>query len=498
VRCVLGILFLSGLSLGMADAAVARERLVMPYTCVLEHGRVTLSPGTERSYAIVGTREVASVATCRSQRSTSCQILMVHRFAISCGEARVAWMRVAAAIRQANAAPAWIEEGRLNLVLPVHHRAVARGPCIVRPTFSLGHSEFERRVAYTGDCSGRQTDFDHVVLPAGFAPIEELDVRLEDVTATAPDLAGADQAEDEDQVPLRHVAAGAQESLVARADSDTIVEPIPGLERFDADTEPTLASDDWVTVVRAERDFSAAGVGDVGAPGAWAWFLAAMALVTAAGLIHVRPSSPWPAVLDAISPVMTRATARLATQLRGSHWWRRWHGHAAPESFANAGAAVDALLKQTESLVSELKGVGPLREVLQSELKLVRRTLRSVEAAASVGGGDETQLAMRSASHYRALVRELERIHRIAESAAASLSGARPAGSVPRTASEAYDVLGVNPDVSEGVLKKIVDALRMSWHPDHARDQEDRLLREDRMRQINVAWDLISGAREVA
>jgi DnaJ-class molecular chaperone len=64
--------------------------------------------------------------------------------------------------------------------------------------------------------------------------------------------------------------------------------------------------------------------------------------------------------------------------------------------------------------------------------------------------------------------------------------------------SEAYAVLGVNPDVSEGVLKKIVDALRMSWHPDHARDEEDRLAREDRMRQINIAWDLISGARGVA
>ena len=95
-------------------------------------------------------------------------------------------------------------------------------------------------------------------------------------------------------------------------------------------------------------------------------------------------------------------------------------------------------------------------------------------------------------------MRELERIRRIADSAAASLSGARPAGSVPRTTSEAYDVLGVNPDVSEGVLKKIVDALRMSWHPDHARSDEDRRVREDRIRQINIAWELINATREAA
>ncbi len=76
--------------------------------------------------------------------------------------------------------------------------------------------------------------------------------------------------------------------------------------------------------------------------------------------------------------------------------------------------------------------------------------------------------------------------------------GAKKATTLPRTASEAYEVLGVNAEVSAGVLKKIVDALRMSWHPDHARDADDRVLREDRIRQINIAWDLINANREAA
>ena len=63
---------------------------------------------------------------------------------------------------------------------------------------------------------------------------------------------------------------------------------------------------------------------------------------------------------------------------------------------------------------------------------------------------------------------------------------------------EAYQLLGVNADVSEGTLKKLVDALRMTWHPDHARDEQDRLLREDRIKQINIAWDLISDKRQAA
>jgi DnaJ domain len=154
---------------------------------------------------------------------------------------------------------------------------------------------------------------------------------------------------------------------------------------------------------------------------------------------------------------------------------------------------VAALLEQTGAIVEDLKGAGPLREVLQSELRTVRQRLASIEAAA---GAEED--AAKAGPQYRALVRELERIRRIAHSAAASLSRARPVTDLPRTTAEAYDVLGVNPDVSEDVLKKIVDALRMSWHPDRARDGGDRGEREVRIRQINVAWELITATREAA
>ncbi len=491
MRRVSRIFLVLSLSLGAAGVAQAREQLIMPFACDLDRGRIKLSPAADTSYTIVGKREVASVTTCRSPRSTGCQTLMVHRFVISCGEAGVAWMRVAAAIRQAKAAPAWIEDGRLNMVLPVRHHSAARAPCMERPTYALG-TGLERRVAYTGDCQPRRDDFDHIVLPAGFAPIEELGARLEDLAAAAD---GPPKSYPEfDEEPLRGVSAGENETILARADLDAIVEPIPGLEPYDAEIEPALASDDWVTIVRTERDYAAANASDVGASGPWAWLAAAMALTTAFGLIGVRSSSAWPGVQQTLS----QFTAQFGAQLRVDGWWRGLRGRSAPERFVNAGAAVKALLEQTEQLVAELKGGGPLREVLQSELRLVRQALRSVEGAAKDGGEGETQAAMRSASQYRALVRELERIRRISESAAASLANARPAGSVPRTTSEAYDVLGVNPDVSERVLKKIVDALRMSWHPDHARDDEDRLVREDRMRQINIAWDLINDAREVA
>ncbi len=69
---------------------------------------------------------------------------------------------------------------------------------------------------------------------------------------------------------------------------------------------------------------------------------------------------------------------------------------------------------------------------------------------------------------------------------------------MPATPQEALHVLGASPDASIDVIKKIVDGLRQSWHPDLARSDDDRLYREQRVKQINVAWDILSGRRSAA
>ena len=99
----------------------------------------------------------------------------------------------------------------------------------------------------------------------------------------------------------------------------------------------------------------------------------------------------------------------------------------------------------------------------------------------------------------RALLRELDRISRMAHGAAQGPNRHAPdEAELPRSVSEAYHVLGINADVAPQVTKKLVDALRMSWHPDFARDEADRQRREDRMKQINAAWDMIKDKREAA
>jgi len=65
---------------------------------------------------------------------------------------------------------------------------------------------------------------------------------------------------------------------------------------------------------------------------------------------------------------------------------------------------------------------------------------------------------------------------------------------IPRTRSDALRVLGmgVTADANLSAIKKIVDGLRQTWHPDLARDPAEREARERRMKQINVAWDILA------
>jgi curved DNA-binding protein CbpA len=58
--------------------------------------------------------------------------------------------------------------------------------------------------------------------------------------------------------------------------------------------------------------------------------------------------------------------------------------------------------------------------------------------------------------------------------------------------------MGVTPDANETAIKKIVDGVRMSWHPDYATGTTDRQIHELRLKQINAAWDIIARKRAEA
>jgi hypothetical protein len=104
-------------------------------------------------------------------------------------------------------------------------------------------------------------------------------------------------------------------------------------------------------------------------------------------------------------------------------------------------------------------------------------TALALEPAAAGAGLDETPPAPDQSAEGSAVIDELP---------------------VPTTYAQALEILGSSPDASDAAIKKIVDGLRQSWHPDLARSDADRAHRERRVRQINVAWDLVAQRRSAA
>ena len=71
------------------------------------------------------------------------------------------------------------------------------------------------------------------------------------------------------------------------------------------------------------------------------------------------------------------------------------------------------------------------------------------------------------------------------------MSTATPSTDLPVTRADALALLGLNADASEAVIRKVVEALRQSWHPDLATGDADRAAREVRIKAINVAAGIL-------
>jgi hypothetical protein len=167
-----------------------------------------------------------------------------------------------------------------------------------------------------------------------------------------------------------------------------------------------------------------------------------------------------------------------------------------PQTTAEQAAGED-LMRNTESffqhvseIVRDMKAAGPLRDVVSDELKAVEAVLCSPALVTAYARQDWPYVRASTVQ----ILTDLERIRRIVQGAneAAAAAPAAPRDiTIPTDRDEALAILGVNADASEKVVKKIVDAMRQTWHPDLARDDADRRAREARLKQINSAWDLV-------
>lgn len=321
-------------------------------------------------------------------------------------------------------------------------------------------------------------------LPAGFAPVSSLSGRF-----VLPAL----------------VRTTSQISRVSMQDlsPDSVTEPIETASLLS--DVPSGAQ--WVTEVRADvlRSVPGSNAGRVAASLAGVFLMLFAVSMVAAG--RWRLPSLQAASLPLAAGVLAEGLARALDGARTIFFKAHagleqlWKGSEAVQpgdELANGILIVNARLLEVELTVAALGPHLLLHDVLRSEAEAIRTRIDEIERLSMRRGPKKT------AALIRAVMRELDRMSRIAQSASQSTpddftSGERASlHDTPQSVPDAYRVLGINADVAPAVAKKLVDALRMSWHPDHARGEDDRVQREARMKQINAAWDIIKAQRAAA
>jgi hypothetical protein len=152
--------------------------------------------------------------------------------------------------------------------------------------------------------------------------------------------------------------------------------------------------------------------------------------------------------------------------------------------------------RQAEGAVMQLDRTQPLRRLLENELSSIGWRLSMYPSLEAHAPGAIAKAY--SAEYWRALHREISRARRelirvcnVATAGRENLGSKNALPEMPKTIEEAYFVLGVHAGVSDETLKRLVRVLRQCWHPDLAQSETDRTYREARIRQINVANDLI-------
>jgi DnaJ-domain-containing protein 1 len=153
------------------------------------------------------------------------------------------------------------------------------------------------------------------------------------------------------------------------------------------------------------------------------------------------------------------------------------------------------LFEIVRQIVETLMPEGPMCDVLRVDLHSAEQRLFSPQLAHMLAERE----AGPAGDALRQILVELERVRTISRiEHERAMTEASRLGAMPETVAEAFAFLGVNPSADDRLVKKAVDALRQNWHPDQASDENDRHLREARIRQINTAWDLIRAASTVA
>lgn len=458
---------------GLATQAAARDRIALGFSCNVDNGRVRIGPGADHTYPISGNRDQLPFTFCPPGDNGRCRTWLVHKFTVQCGGGRAMWNEIVAAAAGRVNGRASIENGQL-----------------------LWQVSARPQVRY-------------VALPRGYAPLSVIGARIlvdDEVPAkTAPIPVRLPQSEV--SLPVAPPPVPPVPVPIAPAPAIVTVAPIPTEPKSVASLPPQA-----VAVVEeapppivsppVEREAHVPEFPVAVQPASWRTFVetagAAAAATREDGTILERNASFGALLIVATVLLLLSAifVPRRKVGIADASFIAKTRVEPAGEgerAIVLRTRAEGQLVAITDAL-DRLAAVAPLRNALSRDLMASERRLAVVIAAISTSAVDADGWT-RARRRLERINLDLDRLQMICEGAVTSLSGLRPAGAVPRTLDEAFAALGVAPGVGEPILKKLVEALRVSWHPDLARSDADREARTARMTEINVAWDLITGKR---
>jgi hypothetical protein len=517
-----------------ALAQQADDLLVMPFACNMVGGRPLLSPAPEQSHRIIGRREQRSFNACSQVNPSMCRTWTVHRFTMDCEGVRVPWIEVvAAAEAELGRRRAWVEDGRLVLRMEPSWDLDPDDPCGRNPAWLD-----PRMRRYCAD--RRDMGSGVVEMPPGFAPMLSIDgifvkaspsANPPPVAATppaplsppgtfapapppkaaraeppplapAPEPPPSFRAEPPRDTPQKEASAKALPPPVIPAPS---VEPAPPKVVPPA-PPPAKESAAKAPVPPAPTADSAAKPGTplmpkiINRPDGGAEAPATPEAKTPpAAQSDTKPASPAPPAKETAAkaapakdeptqPKVTAAeepvTVSLLSVVRSP---------ATIFAFGFAALAAGVLAVFAVVRRRELANAGRHPRDFAS-VPLDGRPQRGRPAMPAQCAIADT----RGKLPPNAAASAMNRVPMPGEEGSRGTGVASQLGDrMPRTRSEALQVLGmgVTPSANVAALKKIVDGLRLSWHPDLAKDEADRQMRELRIKQINAAWEIIQGKR---
>lgn len=527
-----GVAFALATIVSTAAPAFAQDVVVMPFRCAVVDGNPVLTPADDQGHRVIGAREQRKVKTCSTVDPKNCRQWTTFKFDMDCGGARVPWMQVFANASEFTRRRVWERDGRLRVQDTPQRSRRIDDMCARRMGTNMEWSSVNEICDQVSPLNvPTATD-----MPAGFAPMVGLDAILMPLKAIDPravrvaksapvETATVSGKATEAERPVDRVAVAepvrvkdtarndVQPSVKAKASLKPIVpaKPDDALATLARDTgtteEPTSRAGDETPTVAVPKN----------------------ALTTQEQVSAVKPRAPRVETAQAepvaspefrmarepVAEVVAQAQPANATIVRSD---AQPQAPAPVTETATIQSSVDAaagadrslayiivvlaslLLTATVLMVKWLgrakanePGIAPVMPNLDSRetppsngnrgpADPVTSEAFAVELGARRSRG--TDLIAVPVHHARST--DLRAVSRRASRAVIQ-------DRMPSSKGEALEVLGmgVASDGNLSSLKKIIDGLRMNWHPDLARDEADRRIREIRLKQINAAWEIL-------